>query len=239
MQVSEYFIPPTQFYGPIEPAFTSCQTGSKTDDYIIPYALGPPSLAIGGCQARYGSNGECWGTFYSRDVDARDTPWGCINDANNTTSVCRVGASSEPYTSDSKPQTPSSSSSPLQQSPPSLPVLKTLKNYNHQPNMTQARSESAAKKAANAQSTNLFVSYDVYDSPYLSRGLQSTSDPAGWLNGIPTYNNLMQRAESSTLTDPAPWGQCSSYGNYSASPNSSLTSNNRCSGGNCALGQRA
>lgn len=237
MQVSTEFIPPTQFYGPIEPAFTSCQTGSKTDDYIIPYALGPPSLAIGGCQARYGSNGECWGTFYSRDVDARDTPWGCISNANNTTSVCRVGASSEPEPAQhSQPSSQPSSQKGQHSSSPA--VLRTLKNYNHQPAMAQARAESA-QKIANAQAANLFMSYDVYDSPFLKRGLQSTSDPAGWLNGVPTYNNLMQRAESSTLTDAAPFGVCSSYGNYSAAPSSTLTSNNRCGGGNCALGQRA
>ena len=238
MQVNTEFIPPTQFYGPMENAYTSCQTGSKTDDYIIPFALGPSSLAIGGCQQRFGSNGACWGTFYSRDVDARDTPWSCISNANHTTNVCRVGASSEPGPPIQQGQ--HSSPPPIQQGQHSSPhaVLRTLKNYNHQPAMDQARAESA-QKVANAQAANLFMSYDVYDSPFLKRGLQSTSDPAGWLNSIPTYNHLMQQALSSTLTDAAPWGQCASYGSYEASPNGVLTSNNRCGGGNCALGQRA
>jgi len=237
MQVNEYFLPPTQFYGPIEPAFTSCQTGAPDDDYIIPFALGPPSLAIGGCQARYGSNGECWGTFHSRDVDARDTPWGCISNANLTSSVCRVGAVSEPAPAQANPA--SAEQLPANPRPPAAPVLRTLQGYNHQPARAAAHLQSATQLAAQAQANNLFMSYDVFDSPFLKRGLQSTSDPAGWLMGVSTYNNLLQRAEASTLTDAAPWGQCSSYGNYNAAPNATLTSNNRCGGGVCNLGQRA
>jgi hypothetical protein len=92
----------------------------------------------------------------------------------------------------------------------------------------------------NAQATNLFMSRDVYDSPFLKRGLQSTSDPAAWLAGIPSYINLRQQAEASTMTANEAWGSCSSYGNYSAAPTATLTSNqNACSSGNCVLGQYA
>ena len=239
MQVNELYIPATQTYSKMEPAFTQCDD----NDYIIPFALGAVSRVIGGCQERHGDTGTCWGTFHSRDVDTRDTPWGCINNANNTTSVCRVGAVSEPYTESSssssspKPSTKSVSSHTQHQQPrEASDVLRTLKNF---PAARIAKANSDSQRMANAQASHLKMSYDVYDSPFLKRGLQSTSDPAGWLTGVSTYNNLMQRAEMSSLTAAEPWGVCSSYSNYSSAPNSTLTSNNRCAGGNCVLGQYA
>jgi hypothetical protein len=112
-----------------------------------------------------------------------------------------------------------------------------LKGYH--PNTNEARATATAQKVANAQAANLFMSYDVFDKPFLDRGLQSTSDPAGWLSGVPTYNKLMQRALDSTILPAEPWGACSSFGNYSSAPQATLTSNGMCAGGNCVLGQYA
>jgi hypothetical protein len=243
MQVNELYIPATQTYSKMEPAFTECDG----NDYIIPFALGAVSRVIGGCQERHGDTGTCWGTFHSRDVDTRDTPWQCIKTANNTTNVCRVGAVSEPYTdssssssSSSTPKSPKKSHTKTVSSQPqkneASDVFRTLKNF---PAARVASASTDAQRMANAQASHLKMSYDVYDSPFLKRGLQSTSDPAGWLTGVSTYNNLLQRAEMSSLTAAEPWGVCSSYGNYSSAPNSTLTSNNRCAGGNCVLGQYA
>lgn len=235
MQVNELYIPATQTYSKMEPAFTQCDG----KDYIIPFALGAVSRVIGGCQERHGDTGTCWGTFHSRDVDTRDTPWSCLSTANNTTSVCRVGAVSEPYT-DSSPSSPKAHPKPAPHQLPKIheasDILRTLKNY---PAARVAQANSDSQRMANAQAAHLKMSYDVYDAPFLKRGLQSTSDPAGWLTGVATYNNLMQHAEMSTLTAAEPWSSCSSYGSYQSAPSSTLTSNNRCAGGNCVLGQYA
>jgi hypothetical protein len=220
----------------MEPAFTQCNDGG---DYIIPFALGAVSRVIGECQQRHGDTGTCWGTFHSRDVDTRDTPWGCIQSANDTASVCRVGASSEVFSVDprvAKSVAPPNTTSNQQPQQPQ-PVVRTLKNFNHAQNTAQ-NAQIAAQKFANAQAANLKMSYDVYDTPFLKRGLQSTSDPAAWLNGVPTYNKLRQQAEQSSLLPNEPFGACSSYGNYSNCPNCTLTSNNRCASGTCVLGQK-
>lgn len=244
MQVDQLFVKGTQTYAKMEPAFTQCDG----KDYIIPYALGAVSRVIGECQQRHGDSGTCWGAFHSRDVDTRDTPWGCIANANDTSSVCRVGAVSEVAKMTTPPNVnPAMNVNPtvtnnVQSTPkpsqPNMPELKTLKNYNRAPDMAQNQ-RNAAQKIANAQAANLKMSYDVYDSPFLTYGTQSTSDPAGWLSGIPTYNKLRQQAEQTSLLPEEPFGTCSSYGNYSNCPNCTLTSNNRCASGTCVLGQKA
>jgi hypothetical protein len=235
MQVDQLFVKGTQTYSKMEPAFTQCDG----KDYIIPYALGAVSRVIGECQQRHGDSGTCWGTFHSRDVDTRDTPWGCIANANDTASVCRVGAVSGVAKMTTPPTAnPNVKSNPVQSSQQNAPELKTLKNFNRAPNTAQNQRD-AAQKFANAQAANLRMSYDVYDSPFLKYGTQSTSDPAGWLTGIPTYNNLRQQAEQTSLLPEEPFGTCSSYGNYSNCPNCTLTSNNRCASGTCVLGQKA
>lgn len=229
MQVTEYYIPATQTYSKMEPAFTSCEQGG---DYIIPYAWGAKSRVIGECQEQRGDVGQCLGTFHSRDVDTRDTPWGCISTANYSSDVCRAGASSGVAPADPKTTDPVMHMAPPPLQPFSNAHLHTLKG---------AKSESMKlqpKQFNKDQASDLFMSYDVFDSPYLERGVQRTSDPAGWLSGVSTYNNLIQRAQASTMVANEPWGSCSSFGNYSSAPNASLTSNNTCNSGNCYLGER-
>jgi hypothetical protein len=38
-----------------------------------------------------GTTGQCVGSFYSKDVNASDTPWMCINQENKGTNVCSLG----------------------------------------------------------------------------------------------------------------------------------------------------
>jgi hypothetical protein len=231
MQVNEYYIPAVQTYNTIEPAFTTC---GGPDDYVIPVAWGAISRVIGECQAYRGDVGQCLGTFHSQDVDTRDTPWGCLATAVNSSNVCRVGTNTQATVSSSSLQPASQKKVQDDQS-----LLRSLKDKDTQPIvMSRATLTTEKGKPNNAQAANLFMSPDVFDSPFLKRGLQSTSDPAGWLAGIPSYTNLRQQAEASTMTANEPWGACSSYGNYSAAPNATLTSNNKCSG-NCVLGQYA
>jgi len=229
MQVNEYYIPAVQTYSPIEPAFTTC---GGPDDYVIPIAWGAISRVMGECQAYRGDIGQCLGTFHSQDVDTRDTPWGCLASAVDASNVCRVSQSSQ---AQSVPQPPPQSSPQTPQS--SQNQIRSLKDISTRETLVTEKKQPTSNNV-NTQAANLFMSFDVYDSPFLKRGLQSTSDPAGWLAGIPSYSNLRQQAEASTMTANEPWGACSSYGNYSAAPNASLTSNNKCSG-NCVLGQYA
>ena len=223
MQVNEFYIPATQSYSPIEPAFTSCHNGQ---DYIIPYAWGAISRVIGECQEYRGDVGQCLGTFHSRDVDTRDTPWGCLSTAN----YCRVGATEAVGLADAGNPPPTQSPPPLQPSPQTLRTLKGT--------VPQSLVSESAPLYNDTQAARIRMSYDVYDSPFLKRGLQSTSDPAGWTTGIPSYVDLRRQAQASTMTANEPWGACSSYGNYSSFPTASLTGNSTCSSGNCVLGQK-
>lgn len=246
MQVDQLYVKGTQTYAKMEPAFTQCDG----QDYIIPYALGAVSRVIGECQQRHGDSGTCWGTFHSRDVDTRDTPWGCIANANDTASVCRVGSVSsvakiDPASKSQMTNQPTNTSANQPANRPAnqptnqpQPVVRTLKNFNHAQNTAQNQRD-AAQKIANAQAARLKMSWDVYDSPFLDYGTQSMSDPAGWLNGVPTYNKLLQQSLQSTMLPQEPFGIASSYGNYSNCPNCTLTSNNRCASGMCPLGQKA
>ena len=242
MQVNELYLPAVQTYNPIEPAFTTCGGPS---DYVIPVAWGAISRVIGECQSYRGDVGQCLGTFHSQDVDTRDTPWGCLSTAVDSSSVCRVGANSQATVAAVEPELKHNQQH--QQQHQQHQQMRTLKGSKSVVNPRSAIIPDggggfAPVKAGmkNAQAANLFMSRDVYDSPFLKRGLQSTSDPAGWLAGIPSYTNLRQQAEASTMTANEAWGACSSYGNYSAAPTATLTSNqNTCSSGNCVLGQYA
>jgi hypothetical protein len=49
MTKTNYFIPASQIYSEIEPAFMACTGGG---DYIIPVAWGPVSKVIGTCMER-------------------------------------------------------------------------------------------------------------------------------------------------------------------------------------------
>ena len=238
MQVNEYYLPAVQTYSPIEPAFTTC---GGPADYIIPVAWGAISRVIGECQTYRGDVGQCLGTFHSQDVDTRDTPWGCLSTAVNSSNVCRVGANSETVAEPDAVEKGKNNYGNHQFVGGSQQQMRTLKGtqphiYSRDTIIPEGRAEGMKK---NAQAANLFMSKDVYDSPFLKRGLQSTSDPAGWLAGIPSYSNLRQQAEASTMTANEAWGACSSYGNYSAAPTATLTSNSNSCSGNCVLGQYA
>ena len=235
---SQIYIPATQVYNRMEPAFASCENGT---DYTIPFALGAISKAIQ-CQT-YRPDGQCWGTFFSKDVDTTDIGFGCIQSENHAGQICKSGmgtvsASSSASSSALSSASPQPMAAPKPNFPTNQAQLRTLKNYAKM--HPEAKAMASATAEANPQAANLFMSYDVFDTPFLRRGVQSQSDPAGWLTGVPTYNNLMQRAEASTATANEPWGACSSYGNYSSAPNATLTSNNTCGvSGNCVLGQYA
>lgn len=246
MQVNEYYIPATQTYSRIEPAFASCEGGQ---DYLIPFAWGAISRVVGGCQMYRGDVGQCLGTFHSQDVDTRDTPWACLASENVGAQVTRVGATSP------GPDTRSelvALASQRQKAPDS--TLRTLQDATRQvaaaasssssssPSSNSASNSSSSSSSSSAakQGRRLYMSYDVFDPAFLVRGTQSSSDPAGWTVGVPTYVNLRQQAQASTLTADEPWGQGSSYGNYSAYPSSTLTSSRQgCGSGNCVLGQYA
>lgn len=258
---TNFYIPATQTYSEIEPAFQTCANG----DYIIPVAWGAASKVIGRCQEYRLGSGQCIGAFHSRDVDTRDTPWSCINQENQAVNVCKMGHSVLP--SSQSPSTSSQSPSPLLQRPsssqqqPSLPSsgilslqVRSLKDFAkmgvQNAELAQVTRPTNPPLAAVIDPTldvnqgylnpyingsNPYMNYDVFDRPFLSRGTQSTSDPAGYTMGVNTYVGLRQRAEASSLLPNEPWGSCSSYGTYSAAPNATLSANS-CNGNNCVCG---
>jgi hypothetical protein len=239
-EVNEYFLPATQTYSEIEPAFQACTTG----DYIIPVAWGARSRVLGRCQEYRLGSGQCLGAFHSRDVDTSDTPWECITQENKATNVCKVNGSPIPHAQTSKaPQLERFSANTT---PGTNTAPKSLKDFSHTQNTGQAHSAANLTSASifNANSgykdpymngSNPYMSFSVFDKPYVSRGKQSSSDPAGYLMGVSTYVGLQKRAEQSTAIPNETWGPCSSYGTYSGAPNASLSANS-CIGNNCLCG---
>jgi len=234
---SQILIPTSQSYSKIEPAFTQCEKG---DDYIIPVAWGPLSRVIGNCTEFRLGTGQCVGAFWSRDVNTSDQPYGCIGEENKVVNICGVN---NPGTVLPQPAPlPSNSNNGKNSMPIPLPmVARSLKDL---PKMNTARASNAPKSINDdyfqpyVNGSNPYLSFDVFDKAFLSRGTQSTSDPAGYLTGIATYTSLQRQAEQSSILPNEPWGSCSSYGSYSSAPNSSLSSNN-CISGSCLNGQYA
>jgi hypothetical protein len=245
MQTDEFYIPAIQSYSKIEQAYQTC--GS---DDIIPLAWGARSRVVGNCVEYRGDVGQCLGAFKSQDVDTRDTPWGCVSSTNVVTAACRI-----------PPNTPVNSNppNPMPNPPVNLPPVNNSPLPKPQPHPTPNSSSTTnsnsklppnyvninvAKESANngygnpyAGKANPYMSYDVFDKAYLERGLQSNSDPAGYLMGLPTLNNFMKLAEQSSQVPNKGWGPCSSFGNYGSSASSAL-SGSSCIG-NCALGEYA
>ena len=254
---TDYYIPSSRVYSEIEPAFMACTQG----DYIIPVAWGPVSKVLGKCMDHRINTGQCIGTFYSKDVNASDTPWSCINEENKTTNVCSLGtginlpavAHQHPPPLSSKPtsNSPTVSSSGNTKPPNNQIISRSVKGLNQaSKNYNQPISSlqpTDMKLSVNQGYKNPYLngsyaqmSYSVFDSPYLSRGPQSTSDPAAYLTGVGSYVNLISRAQQSTILPNEPWGTCSSYGNYNSAPNASLSAGSviggSCIGGNCLEG---
>lgn len=236
---SQILIPTSQIYSKIEPAFTQCEKG---DDYVIPVAWGPLSRVIGNCTEFRLGTGQCVGAFWSRDVNASDTPYSCIGQENKVVNICGVTNPGTVLPQPAPPVAPlpSNSNNGKNSMPvPPLPmVARSLKNL---PKMNTARASNAPKSINDdyfqpyINGSNPYLSFDVFDKAYLSRGTQSTSDPAGYLTGIATYTALQRQAEQSSILPDEPWGSCSSYGSYSLAPQTSLSSNN-CISGSCLAG---
>ena len=237
----QFDIPAIQTYSEIEPAFQACTSG----DYIIPVAWGAISRVVGKCQEYRLGSGQCIGAFHSRDVDTSDTPWACINQENRASDVCRVNnvrSGSYPAVPPSEAastfQESSSSSSAIdQKSGHQNPVVRSLKDFPVQLPPQNMLSLSANQGYYNPyiNGSNPYMSFDVFDKPFLSRGKQSTSDPAGYLMGVSNYVGLQQRAEASTMLPNEPWSSCSSYGNYNSIPSGTLSADS-CIGNNCKCG---
>ena len=264
-QQNEYLIPTKTQYSEIEPAFMSCSVGGE---YISIVANGPISKVIGNCMQRRQGTGQCVGTFHSKDVDASDTPWSCINQEYKSSNVCSLATGvdlplrSKKYDPQPQPQGSASAVSVThpQPQPPSHDLTKNSRNNN---NVVVARSLSELQKydqqqqqgqqgqgqledpnlSVNNAYTNPFqngfnpytMSFSVFSKPYLARGKQESSDPAGYMQGVSTYASLMKNAEQSTILPNEPWGTCSSYGNYSSAPNASLSAGSMI-GGSCVSG---
>lgn len=209
MSVSEYYIPATQSYSPIEPAF-AC---SEDQEALIPLAWGAKSRVVGGCQAYRGDVGQCLGTFRSQDVDTRDTPWKGLLQENQQVPEA----------------TPQGPPSPVVAAAP----LRTLKNAPPVPPRVAPPQPKAAPSQPDqpAPLHPALMPYSVFDVPFLPRTPTTTSDPAAWLTGVPSYTNLRLRNQQATATPSEPWGLNSSYGTYAALPSGTLHSQ-------CVLGQR-
>lgn len=240
-----FFIPAIMSYSKIEPAYSGCS------DDIIPVAWGARSRVIGNCMLYRGEVGQCLGAFKSEDVDTRDTPWSCIVNDNIVENVCGYGPSTNknsnnPSSNSSQPSNSSntSNSAKSSKSQPASSVFsgKVPPNYaevNEEfPTANDAYGNPFANAYGNpfANGPNPYMSYDVYDKPFLSRGVQSNSDPAGYLAGIFSPNYRQTAQETSPVPNQS-WGPCSSYGSYGSCSNCTLSSNTCI--GNCQLGQYA
>ena len=260
---TQMLIPATQTYSKIEPAFTSCSNG----DWVIPVAWGAISRVVGGCQEYRGDSGQCLGAFKSRDVDTRDTMWSCINQENQMVDVCKAG-NAQPSKQGNIPMGPGPqlpsfpSQSPPSSLPPSSssspPMARSLAalhaSINQQKQSTKPTTQTvplqqqqqphSQQQPPYVNGTNPAMSKSVFDPAFLVRGKQSSSDPAGYLEGLWTYRNIRQVADESSKLPNEPWSSASSYGSYSLAPNATLSGNstgaindfNSTCGSNCMQG---
>lgn len=244
---NDYYIPSTRKYNEIEPAFMSCSNGG---DYIIPIAWGPISKVIGNCQEIRPGTGQCVGTFHSKDVDASDTPWSCIVQENKNvcslTSGHNLNAKMNQINENHRYSNDVHTNNQV--------VARTLEELNkidnsidHSSQMPSSKNKNQNKNSVNQAFSNPYdggpnpyMSYSVFSKPFLSRGKQSFFDPAGYMVGVTSYVDLRKNAEQSSILPNESWGSCSSYGNYSSSPNTTLSSESvigeSCVTGSCLQG---
>jgi hypothetical protein len=116
-------------------------------------------------------------------------------------------------------------------------MARTNSNPNLNPNLDPNLNPNLGMANPYDGTPNPYLSYNVFDKPFLVRGVQSTSDPAAWLSGVFTYIGLRQQSQMAGKLPNEPWGPCSSYGCYDAAPNATLSNNRNGCMGVCVEGR--